>query len=74
MLMLSGSLLAFSTETPQKNGLVESRFQLTRSGSCRVVKPRTPTIRAKGPEKRNGDRNGKGGASQPTNVKAVMMR
>ena len=33
-----------------------------------------PIIYAKWPEKRNGGRNGKDGANQPTNVKAVMMR
>jgi len=35
--------------------------------------PGTPTIHAKGPEKRNGGRNGKDGQSQPTNVKAVLV-
>ena len=47
-----------------------------RSSAClgRVVIPRTPTIYAKGPEKRNGGRNGKDGANHPTNAKAVMMR
>ena len=39
-----------------------------------VVIPGNPIIYAKWPEKRNGGRNGKNGVSQPTNVKAVMVR
>jgi hypothetical protein len=36
--------------------------------------PGTSIIYAKWPEKRNGGRNGKKGAKQPTNVKAMMVR
>src|ERR1041384_5341237 len=49
----------------------------TRSQTIRCARacmlPGTPTSHAKGPEKRNGGGNGKNGASQPTNVKAVLV-